>query len=146
MAEIPTHERPRERLLTSGVDALSERELLALVIRQGSRGENALDTAGSLLAEYGTLRTLGQARPEELAGHRGWGKRRLLGSSPRWRSDGGRDQWIRARDFSAQRTSGTLRVRFLLGNSVNTFWSLSATRRTGYVALNSLLWDRSTER
>lgn len=73
IAKLPTHERPRERLLQCGPEALSERELLALVLRQGPRGESALDLAGSLLCEYGSLAALSGARPEELARRRGIG-------------------------------------------------------------------------
>jgi DNA repair protein RadC len=67
IADLPPHERPRERLLRCGVEALSERELLALVLRHGRRRESALDLAGSLLCEYGSLSALAIARPEELA-------------------------------------------------------------------------------
>ena len=67
MAAVPPHERPRERLLARGSDALTERELLALVLRNGTKGMSALDLAAELLAEYGTLRALATARPEELA-------------------------------------------------------------------------------
>ena len=71
--ELPEAERPRERLLARGVEALSERELLALVLRHGWRGESALDLAGSLLAEFGNLQALASARPEELARRSGVG-------------------------------------------------------------------------
>lgn len=67
MAAVPPHERPRERLLTRGAEALTERELIALVLRDGTKGMSALDLAAELLAEYGTLRALAAARPEELA-------------------------------------------------------------------------------
>lgn len=67
MAAVPPHERPRERLLTRGADALTERELIALVLRNGTKGMSALDLAAELLAEYGTLGALAAARPEELA-------------------------------------------------------------------------------
>lgn len=74
MAELPIHERPRERLLAHGAEALSERELLALVLRHGSRGESALDLAAALLAEYGGLSRLATAKPEELARRQGVGE------------------------------------------------------------------------
>lgn len=73
MAAVPPHERPRERLLARGAEALTERELLALVLRNGTRGVSALDLAGELLAEYGGLGALASARPEELAARRGIG-------------------------------------------------------------------------
>ncbi len=73
LASIPAHDRPRERLLRCGVEALSQRELLALVLRHGHRGENALDLAESLLCEYGGLPLLAGARAEELAQRPGVG-------------------------------------------------------------------------
>lgn len=73
MAAVPAHERPRERLLARGAEALSERELLALVLRNGAPGQSALDLAAELLADYGSLRALAGARPEELAARRGIG-------------------------------------------------------------------------
>jgi DNA repair protein RadC len=74
IADIPVHERPRERLLRCGLEALTERELLALVLRQGRVGESALDLAASLLGEYGDLSALAGARPEELAQRSGIGE------------------------------------------------------------------------
>jgi DNA repair protein RadC len=73
MAAIPPHERPRERLLARGTEALTERELLALVLRDGTKGLSALDLAAELLADYGSLRLLATARPEELAMRAGVG-------------------------------------------------------------------------
>lgn len=73
LADLPAQERPRERLLQHGPEALSERELLAIVLRSGLRGKSALDLATSLLGEYGALSALASARPEELATRRGVG-------------------------------------------------------------------------
>ena len=73
MAAVPPHERPRERLLARGAESLTEHELLALVLRNGTRGRSALDLAAELLAEYGTLSQLAAARPEELATRQGVG-------------------------------------------------------------------------
>lgn len=67
LSALPAHERPRERLRAVGVEALSERELLALVLRNGRTGESAVDLAGSLLAAFGGLTGLARALPEELA-------------------------------------------------------------------------------
>jgi DNA repair protein RadC len=67
LSALPKHERPRERLRAVGVEALSERELLALVLRNGRTGESAVDLAGSLLAAFGGLTGLARALPEELA-------------------------------------------------------------------------------
>lgn len=73
MAAVPLHERPRERLIAAGAEALTERELLALVLRNGTQGVSALDLASELLAEYGSVAALAVARPEELATRKGVG-------------------------------------------------------------------------
>lgn len=54
----PEGERPREKLLDCGAHALSEAELLAILLRTGTRGLSALDVARGLLAEFGSLRGL----------------------------------------------------------------------------------------
>lgn len=73
ISALPAHERPRERLLSHGPEALNDRELLALVIRQGTRAVSSLELAGSLLVEYGSLAALAQARSEELSTKTGIG-------------------------------------------------------------------------
>jgi DNA repair protein RadC len=74
MANVAPHERPRERLWALGAHALLERELLAIVLREGTRGESALDLAAALLDEFGGLAGLAEARPEELARRPGVGE------------------------------------------------------------------------
>jgi DNA repair protein RadC len=51
--DLPQSERPRERLLSVGAKALSNTELLAILLRTGTQGESALGVAGRLLATYG---------------------------------------------------------------------------------------------
>src|SRR5207248_384733 len=70
---LPFSERPRERLLRIGAEGLSDRELLALVLRSGIRGQNVLELADSLLVESAGLSNLVGARPEELARRTGIG-------------------------------------------------------------------------
>ncbi|MBQ7890222.1 MAG: DNA repair protein RadC [Erysipelotrichaceae bacterium] len=48
---IPISERPREKALQHGVESLSNRELLAILIRHGTSGNSALDIADSLLKD-----------------------------------------------------------------------------------------------
>lgn len=72
----PAAERPRERLLRAGARALSEAELLAVWLRTGTRGGNAVELARTLLAEFGSLRGLLNAPPEQLRRHRGIGPAR----------------------------------------------------------------------
>ena len=51
-------ERPREKLLRLGAAALSEAELLAILLQTGIRGRSALDMARVLLGEFRSLRGL----------------------------------------------------------------------------------------
>lgn len=70
--DLPQSERPRERLLSVGAKALSNTELLAILLRTGTQGESALGVAGRLLATYG-LDGLQRASAGELAAERGLG-------------------------------------------------------------------------
>lgn len=51
--DLPVTERPRERLLEAGAAALSNAELLAILLRTGTAGASALDIAGRLLVDHG---------------------------------------------------------------------------------------------
>jgi DNA repair protein RadC len=73
IADLPDRERPRERLMARGVEALSERELIALLIRHGQSGESALDLAARLHTEFGGLEELASARVEDLIRRAGIG-------------------------------------------------------------------------
>ncbi len=59
--ELPSGEHPRERLRHFGPQALSTAELLAIVLRTGTRGDNALEMASKLLTKYGGLSGLVRA-------------------------------------------------------------------------------------
>lgn len=54
----PPEERPREKLMRLGPQALSEAELIAILLRTGVRGRSALDLARDLLVEFGSLRAM----------------------------------------------------------------------------------------
>ena len=71
----PAAERPREKLLQRGAAALSEAELLALILRTGdaASGTSALDQARGLLSSFGSLAELGRATTAELSRQRGIG-------------------------------------------------------------------------
>ncbi len=76
ICDLPSDERPRERLLRLGSGALTNEELLALLLRTGIPGESALDRARSLLAARGGLIGLAGATAPELADERGIGPTR----------------------------------------------------------------------
>lgn len=59
-------EQPREKLLKYGVDSLSESELLAILLRTGSKGMNVLDTSRALLDHFGGLRNLSKKNWQSL--------------------------------------------------------------------------------
>lgn len=71
--DLPLSERPRERLLAHGVQALSVQEVLALVLGRGIRGESVMLTAQRLLSRFGNLKAMAEATPEELASIKGIG-------------------------------------------------------------------------
>lgn len=54
----PLNERPREKLISRGPQALSDAELLAIFLRTGVRGKTAVDLARDMLKEFGGLRHL----------------------------------------------------------------------------------------
>lgn len=58
ITDWPDDERPREKLLARGPDALSDAELLAIFLRTGIPGKTAVDLARDLLVEFGSLRAL----------------------------------------------------------------------------------------
>jgi DNA repair protein RadC len=66
-------DRPRERLLSQGGEALSDAELVATLLGSGTRGASALDVARELMATYGDVSALGRAEAADLAQLRGVG-------------------------------------------------------------------------
>jgi DNA repair protein RadC len=64
--ELPEDERPRERLLENGGQALADSELLAVLLRTGRRGVSALQMALDLLRESGGIAGLLTATPHSL--------------------------------------------------------------------------------
>src|SRR5256886_15380087 len=72
--DLPTDERPRERLRNYGAQALSNAELLAIILRTGTTRDNVLELSGKLLAKYGGLSGMMRADFSELCNGYGlWG-------------------------------------------------------------------------
>ena len=69
----PEGERPREKLLAHGAGALSDAELLAILLRVGTRGMSAVDLARYLLNEFGSLGKLMSADAKTLSAYKGMG-------------------------------------------------------------------------
>ncbi len=74
ISDWPAGERPRERLMAHGPEALSDAELLAIYLRVGVRGKSAVDLARDLISRFdGRLDRLAGATLKELAGVSGIG-------------------------------------------------------------------------
>jgi DNA repair protein RadC len=72
--DMPTSERPRERLRAYGPQSLSNAELLAIILRTGTARDNVLELAGKLLAKYGGLGGLLRTDFSELCLEHGLGE------------------------------------------------------------------------
>ena len=73
ICDWPAGERPREKLISRGAAALSDTELLALLIGSGRRGCSALDMARQCLSQNGGLRELLNASASSLTAQKGLG-------------------------------------------------------------------------
>jgi len=73
----PIDERPREKLLDKGAAALSDAELLAILLRSGTPGCSALDLARELLRSFQSLRKLIAADRQRFCAQRGLGLTRF---------------------------------------------------------------------
>lgn len=71
--DLPTHERPRERLHRYGEETLSSPELIAILLGSGTRSVPVLQLAHSLLAHFGSLQKMAAATVEEICEVKGMG-------------------------------------------------------------------------
>jgi DNA repair protein RadC len=71
--EMPADERPREKLAAHGAAALTSPELIAILLRTGRRGANAVEVARQLLEKYGSLTGLTRCTVDELRKVKGIG-------------------------------------------------------------------------
>ena len=72
--DLDLNERPRERLARMGAEVLSTAELLAVLLRVGVEGENAIQLGQRLLKVFNGLYGLQQASYTEICNQRGMGK------------------------------------------------------------------------
>ncbi len=73
----PQNERPRERLIQNGVKSLSDAELLAILLRSGIRGKDAIALSRELLNQFGGLRGLLSVEYNKLAKVKGLGQAKI---------------------------------------------------------------------
>lgn len=73
----PRDDRPREKLLNRGAGALSNSELLAILLRTGVKGTSAIDLARSLLDKFGTFRNMNHTDRREWQEFKGLGPAKI---------------------------------------------------------------------
>ena len=78
ITDWPVDERPREKLLTRGAQALSDAELLAIFLRVGVKGKTAVDLARELLLGFGSLRQLFDADAQKFCETHGMGEAKYV--------------------------------------------------------------------
>ena len=73
----PQDDRPREKLLKKGAGALSNSELLAILLRTGVKGVSAIDLARKMLAKFGTFRNMSHTDAREWEEFKGLGPAKI---------------------------------------------------------------------
>ena len=111
ITDWPINERPREKLLHRGAAALSDAELLAILLRTGLRGKTAVDLARDLLNEFGGLRALLSADQRQLCAIKGLGAATFVQLQAVLEM--GRRHWEEALRRGAALTSAQATRRFL---------------------------------
>ena len=69
----PEDDRPREKLLKKGAGALSNSELLAILLRTGTHGTSAIDLARNILKKFGTFRNMAHTDTRDWTEFKGLG-------------------------------------------------------------------------
>lgn len=69
----PENDRPREKLLKKGARALSNSELLAILLRTGTKGTSAIDLARKILNKFGTFRNMAHTDSRDWKDFKGLG-------------------------------------------------------------------------
>ena len=74
LKDQPASERPRERLAAKGPGALTDAELIAILLRTGLRGANAVEVGAQLIRQFGSLQALARASVDDLRKVKGIGR------------------------------------------------------------------------
>lgn len=78
LRDVPHEERPRERMMRYGEEALSHAELLAILLRTGTQRQSAVHLAGAILKKCGNLRNLLDMSMDEMTSIRGIGPAKAM--------------------------------------------------------------------
>ena len=76
--DMPDRERPRERQAALGPDALTDAELIAILLRTGMKGQSAIEIGRELVQYFGSLSGLARASLEELQVIKGIGRDKAI--------------------------------------------------------------------
>ena len=76
--QLPYEERPRERLLAFGPEAMASSELIAIILGSGMKGKSVLSLSKEILGQFGTLPKVADATVEELCQIKGMGKAKAV--------------------------------------------------------------------
>lgn len=72
--DLPLLDRPIERLINKGVESLSNEELLAIILRTGTKEKSAKDLAAQLISKYSSVKELSNVSFEQLSSVSGIGR------------------------------------------------------------------------
>lgn len=78
LTSLPSNQRPREKLLAKGAKSLSDAELLAIFLRTGLPGMNAVELAQHLMTQNKTLHNLFNASIEDFCAQKGLGTAKFV--------------------------------------------------------------------
>lgn len=76
--EIPKEERPRERFLKYSIDSIQTHELIAIILRTGSKNESVIELSKRVLYKYSNLKELGNADISDLLKIKGIGESKAI--------------------------------------------------------------------
>jgi DNA repair protein RadC len=76
--DFPQDERPRERFISNGPESLSNHELIAILLRTGTKDESVLQLSNRLLTSFEGLRLLKAATLEEITSIKGIGQAKAI--------------------------------------------------------------------
>ena len=76
--DMPDQERPRERLVEKGADALKDSELIAILLRTGMKGRSAIQIGEQMLQKFGSFERLASAPLEEIRQVKGVGRDKAI--------------------------------------------------------------------
>ncbi len=76
--EMPYKERPRERFMAYGKETLKDEELIAILLRTGTKAQGVLSLANQVCGRYPALKMLSQANVEDLTHIHGLGKAKAI--------------------------------------------------------------------